>query len=265
MLSEFHCHTEFSGDCDTPITELIETAIAKKIDYLCITDHLDYDFPGKTIFTLDLDDYVSTLRTMKERYADQIQLLLGIEFGLQPHLSAKLKAIADNYGFDYIIGSSHVAKGEDVFDPAYFAKRGQYQSYLDYYQEMLENVTHCSDYCCYGHLDYVARYGDFDQKYVRYEDYHDLLDQILRTIIDSGKGIEINTSGYRFDPNNPHPNQEILRRYHQLGGEIIVFGSDSHVASTLTAHFDQAKDLAKAIGFRYQAIYINQNPQFYRL
>ena len=47
-------------------------------------------------------------------------------------------------------------------------------------------------------------------------------------IIENGKGIEVNTAGLKYGMSDPNPHHEIIKRYMELGGEIITIGSDGH-------------------------------------
>lgn len=78
-------------------------------------------------------------------------------------------------------------------------------------------------YDVYGHLDYIARYAPAksDCRF-SYFDYSDLIDGILTHIIENEKGIECNTSGLRKALNATNPSIDILKRYKELGGEIIT-------------------------------------------
>jgi histidinol-phosphatase (PHP family) len=266
MLADYHLHSDYSGDCNVPMQEMIEGAIAKKVDRLCFTEHHDLDFPDIGIdFTLDIDRYYEELMKYKAIYSNQIQILFGIELGIQGHLYPQLSQIASSYPFDFILASNHLAKGADPFDPSYFQTRSQYQGYFDYFEDMLNNVTHYSDFDVFSHLDYVIRYGNFKDKKIYYPDFIDLLDAILKTIIAKGKGIEINTSGIRYGLGQPHPSYEILARYKELGGEIITLGSDAHTAKDITRHFDQAKELLKKAGFSYFTTFVKRKPYFHHL
>lgn len=97
-----------------------------------------------------------------------------------------------------------------------------------------------------------------------YEKYGDILDEILLEVIRSGKGIECNTSKFKAK-NMTNPNMEIIRRYAQLGGEIITFGSDSHTPDRLGEGFDQVGEMVKACGLKSFAVYRNHEPFFFNL
>ena len=90
MLPDCHMHTFFSGDCKVAPEIMIESAISKKINTITITDHLDYDYPNEPdLFLLDLNEYTKSMHSLKEKYSSDIDILFGIEIGLQPHLSQK--------------------------------------------------------------------------------------------------------------------------------------------------------------------------------
>ena len=46
MSADYHVHTAFSGDSDTPMEAMAETALKLKLSSLCFTEHMDLDFPG---------------------------------------------------------------------------------------------------------------------------------------------------------------------------------------------------------------------------
>lgn len=80
----------------------------------------------------------------------------------------------------------------------------------------------------YGHLDYIARYIPANSYTYDWHDFNDLICIILKTIIEQGKGIEINTAGLKYGMPEPNPCLDIVKIYHDLGGEIITVGSDAH-------------------------------------
>ena len=48
-----------------------------------------------------------------------------------------------------------------------------------------------------------------------------------------GKGIELNTGGFKYGLGHPNPCEDIIKRYKELGGEIITLGSDAHKCESL--------------------------------
>ena len=117
----------------------------------------------------------------------------------------------------------------------------------------------------YGHLDYVVRYGpNRDQNY-SYDKYKDILDQVLELLIEKEKGIELNTGGLRSGLREANPCMDILKRYRQLGGEIVTVGSDAHQREDIASHFDRAREMLLDCGFTHYAVFEKRYPEFKRL
>ena len=57
----------------------------------------------------DLDRYFQELGSLREEYADRIDVRIGIEIGLQPHLGEYYKELVSQYPFDFVIGSVPVS------------------------------------------------------------------------------------------------------------------------------------------------------------
>ena len=79
------------------------------------------------------------------------------------------------------------------------------------------------------------------------------------------KGIEINTGSLRKGTKEASPCCDVLKRYHELGGEIITVGSDAHIAADVAADFDCAAEYLKACGFKYYCVFENRLPEYKKL
>ena len=44
ILTDYHLHTFYSGDSQTPMEEMIEKGISQGMETLCFTEHMDMDF-----------------------------------------------------------------------------------------------------------------------------------------------------------------------------------------------------------------------------
>ncbi len=260
-------HTRFSGDSTARVHDMLHSAMEKGLGGLCFTDHLDLDYPGeeRELFLLDLDAYIPYMTKLKEESTLDFDIGLGIELGIQPHLAGQLQQIVQDHPFDYVIASSHVAHHKDPYYPDYYEGRSEKEAYQEYFQATIENIDAFKNFDCYGHIDYVLRYGPNKDAAFTYQDYSDYLDTILKKLIENGKGIEVNTGGYRSGLAHPNPREEILSRYLQLGGEILTLGADAHTPKDVAYHFNQLPDLLKNIGFRYFTVYKNRKPQFFPL
>ena len=113
--------------------------------------------------------------------------------------------------------------------------------------------------------NYIVRYAPGKNRDFCFKDYSDIIEDILKTIINNGKGIEINSAGYRQGLNAPNPCADILKLYRTLGGEIITTGSDAHKPEDIASDFDRAEALLLACGFKYYTIFKDRKPEFIKL
>ncbi len=262
ILSDYHVHSSFSGDSSVSPEAVIEQAISHGLQHLCLTDHMDYDYTdGDVCFEFDPREYFRRLQPLKEKYRDQIDLCIGVELGLRPYLSGRHHSLIFSYPFDFVIGSIHLVNNRDPYFPSYFEGRDESDAYLEYFQCALQNLRAYSNFDTFGHLDYVVRYGPNQNRFYSYERYREILDEILRTLIRRDIGLEINTGGYRHGLEEPNPCREIIKRYRELGGRIITFGSDAHDPLFLGYQFDRAAALAKECGFTSYYIFRRRKPQ----
>ena len=77
MLSNFHTHTLLCDGKSTP-EEVVLSAIEKGFSSLGFSSHAPTDF-DKSYCLKDVEEYLSTIRTLKEKYQKDIQIYVGIE------------------------------------------------------------------------------------------------------------------------------------------------------------------------------------------
>ena len=275
MIADMHVHTRWSSDSTTPVAEQVERAIELGMESICITDHQDFDAPRfpPDYFTFLIDDrgddaaisaYVADLARVKERYGDRIEVLTGIELGMQPHLCERLTELANSFPFDFIIGSTHTFHKMDAEDKRHYEGVDIQLAVSQYFEEELENIKRFQVFDVAGHMDFVLRYGPGALEQFTYAKYADILDAILKELIETGRGIECNTSKFAAK-NMTNPHRDIIKRYAELGGEIITFGSDSHVSSRLGEGFCEVAEMVKACGIDYYAVFRQHKPSFYKI
>ncbi len=77
-------------------------------------------------------------------------------------------------------------------------------------------------------------------------------------MIKNKKALEINTSGLRQSIAKTMPDENIIKRYRELGGEYITIGSDSHNAYDVGEGIEKGMELAKKCGFDKITFYVNR-------
>ena len=272
LPADFHMHTHHSGDCDTPMEMVIEQAIKKNLPAICITEHMDLDYivcetdpPGK--FEVNTDEYQRELLELKQKYKGKLDIYFGIELGLQPQIVDKNNDYLSKYTFDFVIGSNHLVHGQDPYYLSFYEGRTEREAFMEFFESTLENIQLFDNFDVLGHLDYLVRYAPNLNHNYSYKDYSDIIDEILKTLISKGKGLDVNTKALYSEPSlgDLNPAKDILERYHELGGKIITFGSDAHKAENVALGFETAVEIAKSCGFKHYALFKNRKATFYRL
>ena len=259
ISADFHTHTTFSTDGTQALEEMAKSAFEKGLKTICFTEHNDFDYPDGE-FLLDTEAYRNELFRVRDEFSGKIEILFGVELGLMKHLGERLRKYAGEWDFDFVIGSTHLIDGKDPYFPEYFSELGQKNGILRYFESIIENIGAFSDFDVCGHIDYAVRYSP--EKSYNPVDYREVIDEILRKILSAGKGIEINTAGLRKGLSHANPHPFILKRYRELGGEIITVGSDAHNAVDIAADFDAAESFLKDAGFEYYTVFRQRKPQF---
>lgn len=265
-LYDMHMHCHFSGDSEASPFAMAQHACDIGLAGICFTDHLDIDYketPG--LFDLDIPSYKKEIALVKNEFKDKLDICWGIELGLQPYLAERHAQIIAENPLDFVIGSTHVVKGTDVYYPPFYMNRNEDDCYREYFEETLKNAQSDVDFDVYGHLDYVVRYGPNKNKFYSYEKFADIIDEILRTLISRGKGIELNMAGFKYGLGHAHPIMDILKRYKELGGEIITIGSDGHAPEQIAWEFEKVPAILKEAGFTYFTTYKNRIATFKKL
>lgn len=234
-----HIHTHYSKDADSNATfeGYIKKALELQLTSLTFTDHHDID-PAHPLFKDPIDFNAYYQNFLKVKKTSPIPIHFGVEVGYQSHVKDELKAFLKNYPFEHVILSIHYLDKKDLYTQAYFQGKTKQESYQTYFEACLEAILEIDDFNAFGHLDYIPRYAPFDD--YQYEDFKDIIDQILIALIKKEKALEINTSGFVTEK-RAYPKEEVIKRYLELGGTKLTYGSDAHRVEELGRYFDQIK------------------------
>ena len=252
-----HIHTSFSTDSETDMQEQILTSYKKGLEGICITDHMDYNFPESALehpvdgipFCFDLNDYFKRIHTLQK--TAPLSVYTGVECGMQliTDVVDKNKALCRDKEFDYIIGSLHLVDGKDPYYPSFWENQEPAECIQTYFEKIYDNITTFHEMDSLGHLDYIVRYAPTDYKY-QPEQFREILEAILQTLIQKDLALEINTSGFKTPLSRQNPHEKIIEWYLALGGEMVTIGSDAHSPEFLAFHFDEVAVLLKKYGIR---------------
>lgn len=276
IQADMHMHTWFSTDSEACPRDMADEAVRKGLKTICFTDHFDKDdleWGEEGIF--DVDAYFVEMQKLQEEYAGKLNIRIGIELGLRTYLKDYYEELTKKYPFDFVIGSVHNvpykkdAEGNILYtDPAaekLFTDRTDKEAYRLMMETTLENVRTSDCFQALGHLDYVVRYGKSREKEYSYTDYADIIDEILKLLIEKEKGLEVNSAGLKYGLPFAHPHPDVLKRYRELGGEIITIGADAHKPEHIAYDFAKVEEILKSCGFKYYTEFFEQKPVFKQL
>lgn len=257
-MYDYHTHTNFSDDGTAPIDVMIQSAINKKIKEIAITDHFDPDYPFLAMpFNLDFPEYHKELNRVAAEYSSQIKVIKGVEIGIQQGPTAiKCYECASAYDYDFVIGSFHTACGATLDQSEYHEHRDSIKAVEDYYEYVLGALKEFNDYDVLGHINVIDRYVD---EIPAKSYYMDQVEAILKHLVDNDKGIEINTSSFRYGlGDRTTPPHDILQLYVDLGGEIITTGSDAHLPKDIGYMLEFAQRMIQKTGHNFVATFHNR-------
>jgi histidinol-phosphatase (PHP family) len=266
ILFDNHNHSQFSFDGKkTTVEASARSALSKGLGGIAFTDHCDYYIPTfKSAYESVVPEQFD-IKAQQEEIdrvravmcsSEGFKILKGIEIGMSEENHEQIRGTLNANSFDQIIASVHYIEQSDPFYGGFYDGKDWKQAYGRYLEKIYSEMTWLKDFDIMGHYDYIARYAPYEQTSITYRDFSDIFDTMFRYLIEEGKALELNTKGYvPYKGRTIEPDLDVLKRYREMGGEIISLGSDSHDACRTGDRFTEAAAMLKSLGFRWTAHY----------
>ena len=261
-MFDYHIHTSVSFDSKESAEEVLKAAKERGLREVCFTDHYGYRFlPNEAHDLFTKESYDKAYGSLS---LPGISVKRGVEFGLTTWNAPELSAFVREYDLDFVLGSVHYADGYDPYVKEYWNGKTVEQAFICYLERVLACVRVHTDFDVLGHINYVCKSPNHPTRsYLFYKDYSEICDEIMRELIKRGKGMEINTSGVdrvgRF-----LPDRDFIKRFRELGGEIITVGSDAHNTQRVGQYIDGALEIAKDV-FGYVCTFEGRKVIYHKL
>ncbi|MBQ9625344.1 MAG: histidinol-phosphatase HisJ family protein [Clostridia bacterium] len=264
MKFDYHLHSSISKDSDEELMAMVVALRELDFDGMCFTEHLDPFFPDEfEPFFIDWQAYKQKIAAARAMFPE-LEIYMGIEAGLHPNSYEEIdKQIKEN-DLDFVLGSMHCTNETTIGEFGYYEKYEKRQAQEDYLTCLIENLKSFDNYDCVAHIGFLSKFAPEPGWEIHYSDFPDHIDTLLKVVIEKGKGIEMNTSGLK-NSKYTLPAEDIIKRYKELGGEILTIGSDGHNTEFAGYEFDYGAMIAKRCGFNYAAKYSARQPKFYEL
>lgn len=259
-LTNYHSHCSF---CDgrAPLEEFVKEAIRQGFYSYGVSSHAPLPFPTQwTMEWEQMEAYLDEFNNLRQKYADEIELYVGLEIDYLNEESNPSVARFTELPLDYRIGSVHLlydAAGEVVdidCSPAVFKERvdrhfnGDVLRVIRMYFDRLFRMVELGGFDILGHADkmhYNASYyhpGLLDEPW-----YEALMKDYFSLVASRGYLVEINTKAYdslgTFYPNSRY--WELMKEY-QIK---VLVNSDAHYPERINAGRMEALRLLQAKGF----------------
>lgn len=210
-----------------------------------ISDHYDlgsFTSEGRE-WTFDTDQYLQTFgpyrRSLAEAQAGRAKgkkqpaFAIGIELGYQKQYVEQIRELMKK-DFDYFLCSIHQIYGADPYDDKGLYEDGLLPLYRNYLATILEAVTNLPQSSVLAHYDFISRYAPQAKSKMHFKGLEGEFEAIFKKLIEEGIALEINTGtvaaliGKGYSLEEAMPDQDILLRYRDLGGELFTLTTDSH-------------------------------------
>ncbi len=247
-----HLHTDLSPDADVPIDAYAAQAVERGIAEIAVTDHVDFDPRGPAYGYATFADRERVAREAAERWANRgVSIRFGVEITWERRWEADIRAHLGRHRYDFVIGSVHIGPdspyGSDRV-AGWVAGRRLPEVVEPYFGEVAAGAR-SGLFDTMGHIDFVKRYLTPHVTASDLAGAPELYEPILLALVDSGTGLEINTSGLRQAAAETYPAAAIVARFHELGGRHVTAGSDAHRADCFAFALDEGYRVAGAAGF----------------
>ncbi|MBO5848337.1 MAG: histidinol-phosphatase [Bacteroidales bacterium] len=263
QLFNLHTHSNFS-DGKANAEDVVIEAVNQGLKVLGFSDHSPVPFENTfAIKNENVNNYISTINSLKEKYQDKIDIYCSMEMDFIPGIIKDFKKTKEELGLDYMIGSVHLVGNNieklwfidgskvETYDEGlnnYFngdIKKGV-KTFFYQYNEMIETEV----FDIVGHLDKIKMHNR--NRYFLEEDkwYRDLLMETLTLIKEKSLIVEVNTRGiYKKRSTDFYPSSWILPIMREMNIPVVI-SSDAHLPNELTLCFKEAEDALKAAGYK---------------
>ncbi len=261
-----HVHTNFSKDCSVSCEEMCVNAVQKGLKGFAVTDHCD-------LATCITDNAYSVAvnsakqaRKMAEKYMGKLEICIGVEIGeslLMPDYCARIiKAIKP----DFVLASTHCAMMNllpvSLTSIDFSAMSdAEIKNVLKNYFDICAQTAQRADFDALAHLTLPFRYiNGVHKRGIDIKDCYEDVKKVLSVLIKKGKALELNTSELSRQLFDFMPNEDIIRLYKSLGGELVTIGGDTHTAENIDFGIENAKRLLHQSGFDFYVYYKERKP-----
>ncbi|MGI6361684.1 MAG: histidinol-phosphatase [Bacillota bacterium] len=256
ILSNAHTHTNL---CDGKNTaeEMILAALAAGFSALGFSGHSYTPFDPESCMSLQkTEQYISEITALKEKYASQIAIYLGLELDYYSQI--------DLSPYQYIIGSVHYLKDPqtgiyysiDNTEEEFIAAldkmfKGEIMHMIEQYYRQVVAMAQRSSTTILGHFDLIKKLNHGNRFFLEDSNsYKKIALSALEEAVKTDCIFEINSGGvYRNYTKEPYPATFLLEKLQELQKPLLI-SSDCHTSDSVDFYFSEMKHKLADMGFK---------------
>lgn len=265
FISDSHTHSENSFDGHDSVIMMCERAANLGLYSITVTDHCEcnefYENAEGIRYRSCIENSVKDTAKARALYNDRLRIYTGIELG-QPVQDRKAAAeVLSLAEYDFVLGSLHNLRGEKDFYFLEYTPENTPVLLERYFKELLELVEE-NNFDSLAHLTYPMRYIFANpEAAASIGDFRTELDKVLLKLIENDKALEVNTSGLRQMIGRTLPDEDVIRRFRELGGKYVTIGSDAHRWGDVGAGIEEGMRLLAKCGFTHFTVFEKRRPK----
>lgn len=250
MKANYHTHTYRCHHASGRDEEYVLEAIKGGIKVLGFSDHTPWKYNSDYVATMrmkldEFDDYYQSISALREKYKDQIKILIGVEAEYYPRYMDWFTKWIKDVKLDYCILGNHFRESDEFKE--YYGRICMTDEGLeDYYKSSMEAM----DYKCYSYFAHPDLYMRKRKEFTQRD--REIAYAICRKAKELDIILEYNLEGaiaYREPGEIGYPCLEFWKIAAEVGNRTII-GIDAHDPKSLsdTKRFDEAKALLIGLG-----------------
>ncbi len=250
MKANFHTHTFRCKHAGCSDQRYVDVAIEAGIETLGFSDHTPYVGFTDGYYSFyrmgpeELQDYVDSVKALREQYRGKIEICLGLEAEYYPKLFSELLEFLRPYGIEYLILGQHFLDDD---------QHGLSAHWIQEEKDLVRYTDQCIEALETGLFSYLAHpdLPRFDRKDPAFRREMKRLCECSNRL---GLPVELNILGlYR---QRHYPCEEFLEVCRECDSEIIL-GTDAHLPDQFldSQSIGEAYALVEKYGLRVTEIF----------
>ncbi|KAL1988606.1 hypothetical protein VTN96DRAFT_9001 [Rasamsonia emersonii] len=254
------------GHAKNSLEEVIQAAIAQKMQVFCLTEHMPR---GKEDFYPEENEeniteqwlveneaaFFREASRLRDKYASQIKILIGFEIDwIRPSSFTLIQQSLSRFPFEFFVGSVHHVHTIPIdYDGPMYAQAREvaggtderlFEDYFDAQLDMLQQLKPL----VVGHFDLIRlKSDDPNGSLTRWPGVWAKIRRNLEFVASYGGMLELNSAALRKGMSEPYPKAEICKEFLAMNGRFCL-SDDSHGVPQVGLNYHRVLDFIDQVG-----------------